>query len=122
MHTLALNANYQATEKLKLDAGITYNKAESSWEWEFPERDASSFGAGAGAYDDSNDVNNLIDTYSDLSYSEIQYNLQGTYSFTERFYTSAQVAYDVFDSDEEYVYGDEDGEVVTGMVSLGWIF
>jgi len=105
-----------------LNAGITYNKAESSWEWEFADRDTSSFGAGAGAYDDSNDINNLIDTYSDLSYTEVQYSLDGSYNFTERFYTSAQVTYDVFNSDEEYVYGDEDGEVVTGMVGFGWIF
>ena len=50
------------------------------------------------------------------------YTLGGTYNFTERFHTSAQITYDVFSSDEEYVYGDEDGEVLTGFIGVGWVF
>ena len=121
VHTLALTADYQATEKLQLTAGITYNKAENSWEWEFFERDTSAFGGAAGAYDDY-ELNNQIDTYSDLSYTEIQYTLGGKYNFTDTFYTNLQGTYDVFESDEEYVYGDEDGEIMTGYIGFGWIF
>ena len=115
-----MNATYQATQKLQLNAGITYNLAESSWEWEFGDRDILA-GAG-GTYYDTAEQNNLIDSYSDLSYTEVLYTLGGTYNFTQSFHTSAQLTYDVFDSDEEYVYGDESGEVLTGYVGLGWTF
>lgn len=104
-----------------LNAGITYNKAESDWEWEFGARDTSGFGAGASAYDDYA-LNNLIDTYSDLSYTQIQYTLGGKYNFTESFFTNLQGTYDTFTSDEEYVYGDEDGNILSAYVGFGWIF
>lgn len=121
VHTLALNLNFQATEKLQLNAGITYNKAESDWEWQFSDRDTSAFGTGA-AYYAYNDRNNLIDTYSDLSYTEVLYSVGGKYNFTDSFYVNAQLSYDDFSSDEEYVYGDEDGDVTSGYIGFGWVF
>jgi len=113
--------NYQATEKLLLNAGMTYNKADSSWEWEFSERDNSAFGAGA-AYYAYDEIQNEIDSYSDLSYTQIQYTLGGKYNFTDNFFTNVQGTYDTFKSDEEYVYGDEDGNVLSAYVGFGWIF
>ena len=74
-----------------------------------------------GAYD-SADQNNLIDSYSDLSYEQYSFNVGGTYNFTEAFYVSASATYDIFNSDEEYVYGDEDGTAYYGYVGVGWNF
>jgi hypothetical protein len=103
-----------------LNAGITYNNAESSWKWEFGDRDVL-LGAG-GTFYDTEGQNNLIDTYSDLSYTQIQYTAGGKYNFTDTFYTNAQLTYDDFNSDEEYVYGDEDGNIISGYLGFGWIF
>jgi len=113
--------NYQATKKLTLNAGIIYNRAESDWQWDFSERDNSEFGAGASAYAYS-DIENDIDSYSDLSYTQIQYTAGGRYNFSETFYTSAQITFDDFNADEEYVYGDESGDVVRAYIGLGWVF
>lgn len=113
--------NYQATKKLQLNAGVTYNRAESEWKWEFSERDNSNFGTAAGSYA-YDDIENDIDSYSDLAYTQIQYTLGGQYNFTESFYTGAQLTYDDFTSDEEYVYGDESGDILTAYIGLGWTF
>ena len=78
---------------------------------------------GGGAYNyDSWDQNNLIDSYSDLSYEQYQLTLGGTYNFTTSFYTNASFTYDVFNMDEEYVYGDEDGTAFYGYLGFGWTF
>lgn len=118
----------QATEKLQLNAGFVYNKAEDSWDWDFAERASLIMGGGAYNYD-SWVQNNLIDSYSDLSYEQYQFTVGGTYNFTEAFYTTASATYDVFKSDnhifdsgEEYVYGDEDGTAYYGYVGVGWNF
>ena len=128
VNTLSLNANYQATEKLLLNAGITYNKAEDSWDWDFADRPQVAFtsatgivGTEANGYD-SEDINDLMDEYSDLSYEQYQLTLGGTYNFTETFYMKASGTYDIFDAKEEYVYGDEDGDMISGYVGLGWVF
>lgn len=128
VNTLALNVNYQATEKLLLNAGVTYNKAEDSWDWDFADRPSLEF---TGATDtigvtntgyDTEEQNNIMDDYSDLSYEQYQLTLGGTYNFTDSFYTNASFTYDIFDAQEEYVYGDEDGDAYYGYVGLGWTF
>ena len=130
VNTLSLNVNFQATEQLMLNAGFTYNKAEDSWNWDFEDRPSLDFvGAttvvGDGTLDtnyDSEAQNNLMDEYSDLSYEQYQINLGGTYNFTEAFYTKASFTYDIFDAEEEFVYGDEDGTAYYGYVGFGWNF
>ncbi|MBN1957182.1 MAG: hypothetical protein JXQ81_13560 [Desulfuromonadales bacterium] len=67
-------------------------------------------------------LNNEIDTYSDLSYEQYQLTLGATYNFTDSFYGKASGTYDIFNSDEEYVYGDEDGDAYYGYVGFGWTF
>ncbi|MEA3543613.1 MAG: GSU2204 family outer membrane beta-barrel protein, partial [Thermodesulfobacteriota bacterium] len=121
VHTLAINANIQVTEKLEVEAGVTYNKAESEWDMEFADRSAFNIGAGNGFYT-TWDMNNLLDEYSDLSYEQYQFTAGGTYNFTEAFYTTASFTYDIFDMQEEYVYGDEDGTAYYGYVGFGWNF
>ena len=132
--------DYQATEKLRLNAGVTYNKAESSWDWgTFTERQTLLMEGGPEAGDPLNessqppgqyaptnydtwDQNNNIDSYSDLSYEQYQLTVGGTYNFTPTCYTTASVTYDVFDSDEEFVYGDEDGQAYYGYLGFGYRF
>jgi len=131
--------DYQATEKLKINAGITYNKAEDSWDWDFNERSVmtredtnditdplSDAVNPTGAYSPVNydtwTQNNKIDEYSDLSYEQYQLTLGGKYHFTETFYSNASFNYDIFKAKEDYVYGDEDGEAYYGYVGLGWTF
>ena len=79
--------------------------------------------AGGGAYNyDSSDQNNLIDSYSDLSYEQYEYTLGATYNFTDALYTKVSGTYDIFESDEEYVYGDEDGKSYSGYFAVGYKF
>ncbi len=65
------------------------------------------------------DQNNLIDSYSDLTYEQYQITVGGTYNFTPNHYTTVSTTYDVFNSDEAYVYGDEDGKAYSGYVGVG---
>ncbi len=128
VHTLSLSGNFQATEKLTINASFLYNKADDTWDWNFANRMAlgdvviRSGAVNVGPAYDTADQNNLIDSYSDLSYQQYEFTLGGTYNFTETFYTTASATYDVFDMGEEYVYGDEDGTAYYGYVGLGWNF
>ena len=131
-----MNIDYLATEKLKLNAGFTYNKAEDSWDWSFSERTLmtredtlatlADSASGPGAYApvdyDTWDQNNNIDEYSDLSYEQYQISLGGTYNFTDTFYANVSGTYDIFEMDEEYVYGDEDGTAYYGYAGIGFNF
>jgi hypothetical protein len=102
---------------------MTYNKADDTWEWNFEDRPHLNWsGTDHGNYDNTDDINDLIDTYSDLSYEQYQLTFGGTYSFTETFFTKASFTYDIFDMGEEYVYGDEDGTAYAGYVGFGWTF
>lgn len=103
---------------------MVYNKADYSWDWDFEDRIAILKTDGVspiGAYNTA-EQNNLVDTYSDLSYEEYQFTVGGTYNFTPTCYTTAQLTYNVFESDEQYVYGDEDGEAYYGYLGFGYRF
>ena len=120
--------NVQATEKLQLNTSVVYNKAKDSWDWDFADRPAVDFinANGTGAPDlavyDSTSINGSIDEYSDLSYEQYQVTVGGTYNFTPACYLTASLTYDVFKSDEEYVYGDEDGDAYYGYIGFGHRF
>ena len=128
VNTLSLNIDFQATEKLLLNAGFTYNKAEDSWDWDFTDRPTLEFTSATGVAGtpntgyDTETLNSEMDEYSDLSYEQYQFTAGGTYNFTEAFYTKASFTYDIFDMGEEYVYGDEDGTAYSGYVGVGWNF
>lgn len=74
-----------------------------------------------GAYN-TWEQNDEIDSYSDLSYEQYQITVGGTYQFTDALYTTASFTYDIFEADEEYVYGDEDGKAYYSYVGLGYRF
>lgn len=132
--------DYQATEKLQLNAGVVYNKSEDSWDWEFTERAQmiqeetatvpasilanvpNESGPTAAVNYDNYVLNNLIDEYSDLDYEQYEFTLGATYHFTDAFYTNVSGTYSVFESEEETVYGDEDGKSYTGYLAFGYKF
>ena len=95
--------------------------AQSEWDWDFADRSAYNIGAGNGLYT-TWEQNNLIDEYSDLDYEQFQFTAGCTYNFTEAFYATTSFTYDIFESDEEYVYGDEDGKALSGYVAFGYTF
>ncbi len=74
-----------------------------------------------GAYN-TWEQNDQIDSYSDLSYEQYQLTVGGTYQLTDALYTTASFTYDIFESDEEYVYGDEDGKAYYSYVGVGYRF
>ena len=139
----------QATEKLNLNAGFTFNYADDSWDWKFTERkrvesfrdiDGDAANNGPGGLDilatngvevpgmlgsvnyDDWQTNNQIDEYSDLSYEQYSFTLGATYNFTDALYTKVSGTYDIFESDEEYVYDDEDGKSYSGYLAIGYKF
>jgi len=118
-----------------MNAGFTYNRAKSSWDWDFTERAAMLTPAGGILADsgvesgptasvnyDTWEMNNEVDEYSDLAYQQYQFTLGGTYEFTDAFYTSASATYDIFRSKEAYVYGDEDGKAYYAYLGFGYRF
>lgn len=122
--------DYQATQKLNLNGGVTYNFAESSWDWNFAQRPTLEWtglaldvdGAAPNTAYDTWDQNNQMDEYSDLSYEQYSFTFGATYDFTSAFYSKIQGTYDIFESEEEYVYGDEDGKAFSGYVAVGYKF
>ena len=102
---------------------FTFNKSDDVWEWRFGDRPQLEWGGLVrDNYDNTNGVNNLIDSYSDLSYNQYQLTFGSTYNFTERLYANASFTYDLFKADEAYVYGDEDGTAYYGFAGVGWRF
>ena len=101
---------------------MVYNKAEYDWDWDFAERLSLVYSGKEQPAYNTWEQNDLIDSYSDLSYEQYQFTVGGTYFFSPACYTKATVTYDVFKSDEEYVYGDEDGDAVYGYLGLGYRF
>ncbi len=130
VHTLSLGADYQATEKLKLNSSFVYNNAKDSWDWKFGDRPSLSWLGSSlnipGAIDqtnyDTSAQNNQIDGYSDLSYEQFEITMGGTYQFTEAFYSTASATYDVFKSKQDYVYEDEDGQAYYAYLGFGYRF
>ena len=119
-----MGADYQATEKLNIDVSITYNHAEASMESiSLTEPFTPTPGTPlAGFYSDFEGRIGLVENYSDLEYTQIDLSIGGSYDFTERLYATASATYSDFDSDEEYVYGDESGSAYYGNVGIGYRF
>lgn len=114
-----------------------YNYAETSWDWDFTQRSqtlalnnsavladnqSNTPGMYAAQNYDNWQLNNQIDGYSDLEYTQYSFTFGATYDFTDAFYTTVSGTYDIFESDEEYVYGNEDGKALSGYVAIGYKF
>ena len=132
-----MSADYQASEKLLLNFGATFNYAESGMHSinNVAPFIADPAGNLSGFYNSDGDSwktfgsddgweNRIgqVETYSDLKYTQIDLTVGGTYNFSDRLYTSASLTYSDFDSDEEYVYGDESGSSYYGYAGVGYRF
>ncbi|HAD05189.1 MAG TPA: hypothetical protein DEB35_13030 [Desulfuromonas sp.] len=122
MHSLSLNADFEATEKLELTAGASYSDARAEWS------DLSvNYPAGVVTdpvmlelYDPS--LLTKMTSYSDLHFSQIDLSLGATYRFTPALYATAQGNWQQFEDKDPYVYGDQDGTAWRGSVGLGYRF
>lgn len=68
------------------------------------------------------EATNVITSYSDLHYQQIEVNLGGTYQFTPELYVAASFGYQIFADKSPYVYGDQDGEAYRASAGLGYRF
>lgn len=120
MHTFSLAADWQTTDKLNLNGDLTYNLSEDTWDWNFSDRPLLK-GKGRNCYDTTSQ-NNKIDSYSDLEYDTLEWNFGGTFNVNDSCYVKANLGAEYFMQDQEYVYGDEEGDVYRGYVGFGYTF
>jgi len=122
VHTLTLAADYQATEKLELEASINYSDAQVDWTGlNLSTPAAINDPTLLGTIYDIPAVNVIAD-YSDLQYVQTEIGLGGTYQFSPMLYTTAQLGWQLFEDKDPYVYGDQDGTAYRGSVGLGYRF
>jgi long-subunit fatty acid transport protein len=88
-----MGADYQATEKLSIDASITYNQAEASMESISLTEPFTPTGVLEAFYSDFEDRIGLVENYSDLEYTQIDISIGGSYDFTDRLYATASATY-----------------------------
>ena len=117
-----MNVGYQATEQLALNASILYNHAKADWK---------GLNITTPAYVDDQTLTgtiydiesiNVITDYSDLEYQQTEVNLGGTYLFSPMLYLTAAVSWEQFEDNSPYVYGDQDGEMYSTSVGVGYKF
>lgn len=63
-----------------------------------------------------------VENYSDLEYEQFDISVGGSYQFNPAVYMTATVGYKIFEDNQPYVYGDQDGEMYTGYLGLGYKF
>ena len=63
-----------------------------------------------------------VETYSDLEYAQLDVNVGGTYAFTTALSLNANAGYALFDDNEPYVDGDEDGDSYYGNLGVAYKF
>ncbi len=121
VNTLSLSADYQATDKLEMNASLNYSDAQADWKGLSIET--------PGVVNDPVMTNlydvsavNIITTYSDLHYVQTDVTLGGTYQFTPAFFVAAQAGWQKFEDKDPYVYGDQDGEAWRGNFGVGYKF
>lgn len=121
VHTLSVNADYTATEKLNLFASAMYSDAKADW---------NNLYITTPAYVTDEVMDNLysfdsinaITSYSDLHYQQTDLSLGGTYQFSPTFYLTARADYQLFSDKDPYVYGDQDGTAYRGSLGVGYKF
>jgi predicted porin len=121
VHSLSLNADFAATEKLLLTAGASYSDARAEWDelsitYNAPITDAALL----NIYNPA--LLSEMTAYSDLHYVQTDITLGGTYRFTPALYATAQSAWQKFEDKDPYVYGDQDGTAWRASVGVGYKF
>lgn len=67
-------------------------------------------------------MNSVLPGYSNLEYQQIDVSLAANYNFSDALYGVAKVAYQQFTDNEPYVYGDQDGDMYSGNIGVGYKF
>ncbi len=118
-----MTADYDATEKLNLFGNAIYNVTEggmNSFSLQWPAGVDLTDPVLVPLYDLTNMTG--VETYSDLKYQQVSVGFGGSYAFSPALYLSAQASYDMFLDDQEYVYGDQDGDAYRVSLGLGYRF
>ncbi len=63
-----------------------------------------------------------IEAYSRLKFSQAELNIGGNYAFTGALSLVAQAGYRMFEDDDPYVYGDQDGDSYYGNLGIAYRF
>jgi predicted porin len=110
-----------ATEKLKMNAGISYSDARAEWKdlsvnYNAPITDPVL----QELYDPA--LLSEMTNYSDLHYVQTDVTLGATYSFTPALYTTLQGNWQMIEDKDPYVYGDQDGTAWRGSLGVGYRF
>ncbi|NIQ98000.1 MAG: hypothetical protein GWN87_30485 [Desulfuromonadales bacterium] len=121
MTTLAISADFEATERLNLTANATYSLAEAqmeSFSLQFPE------GVTDPLLPILYDVEAMtgVEEYSDLEYTQLDLNINGAYAVSASMSVTAGAGYRLFDDGEPYVYGDQDGDSYYGNLGIAYRF
>ncbi|MEA3547594.1 MAG: MtrB/PioB family outer membrane beta-barrel protein [Thermodesulfobacteriota bacterium] len=126
VNTFMASVNWQVNTKFSMNFGLAYSLAEMEMQdvklgsvsfvegVTFPDLGATT--TWGGEYDPAN--TNDIESYSDLEYDVININIGATYAITDTIGLTVDYVYEDVSSDEDYVYGDEDGDYQSLMTYL----
>ena len=126
VNTFMAAVNWQFNTRFSMNLGMAYSIAnmemqdvkfgsESFQEGvTFPDLGATTTWGGEYNPDNTNDV----ESYSDLEYDVININIGATYAITDTIGLTVDYVYEDVSSDEDYVYGDEDGDYQSLMTYL----
>ncbi len=117
VHTLLFSADFEASEKLKINGGIIFNWSEAEMDnlsaSYYEGKDPASFG-----YDHSIAFSTWEDN-TDLKVQEIEYYLGCSYDFSEVLSVNLNASYTDYEDDEPYLY-DTSGDLF--LVNAGLTF
>ena len=127
VNTFMASVNWQVNTKFSMNFGLAYSLA--NMEMQDVRFGSESFVEGVSfpdlggitttwgrEYDPAN--TNHVESYSDLDYDIININVGATYAITDTIGLTVDYVYEDVSSDEDYVYGDEDGDYQSLMTYL----
>ena len=125
VNTFMASVNWQFNSKFSMNFGMAYSMAEMEMQdvsfasSSFTNVESAAAGGHATWFGEYDPVNtNQIENYSDLEYDIINVNIGASYFFTDTIGLTVNYVYEDVESDESYVYGDEDGDYQSLMTYL----
>lgn len=119
VHVFYLSLSATPMPKLDFSGTLSYTVAEA--DMDSPHMPSVTITNASGTYTGGYNpvLMNNADEYSDLDYQALELEIQATYQILENVSVTLNYWYSDFDDDEEYVYGDLDGDayVLTGFVT-----
>ncbi len=119
VHVFYVNLSASPLPRLDFSGTLSYTVAEG--EMDSPSFPAIRVTTGGGRWTAAYypELMHNADEYSDLDYQALELELEATYQILDNLSFTLNYWYSDFDDDEEYVYGDLDGEayVFTGFIT-----